>query len=85
MIRAHQIRLHPTAEQARYFARAAGTARFVFNWGLEHWIKGYQAGQQPTALKLKKAFNRIKAEQSARAGVPAKPMPENERCGYALG
>jgi putative transposase len=63
MIRAHKIRLHPTAEQASYFARAAGTARFVFNWGLEHWIKGYQSGQQSTALGLKKAFNAIKAEQ----------------------
>ncbi len=63
MIRAHKIRLHPTAEQASYFARAAGAARFVFNWGLEHWIKGYQTGQQPTALSLKKAFNAIKGEQ----------------------
>src|SRR5438552_3980912 len=63
MIRTHKIRLHPTAEQASYFVRAAGTARFVYNWGLEHWIKGYQIGQQPTALGLKKAFNAIKGEQ----------------------
>src|SRR2546430_2558219 len=63
MIRAHKIRLHPTAEQAHYFTRAVGTARFVFNWGLEQWIKGYQSGQQPTALRLKKAFNAIKGEQ----------------------
>jgi putative transposase len=34
MIKAHKIRLHPTPEQAKYFARAAGTARFVFNWAL---------------------------------------------------
>jgi hypothetical protein len=27
MIRAHKIRLHPTTEQANYFARAAGTSR----------------------------------------------------------
>lgn len=31
MIRAHKIRLNPTVEQANYFARAAGTSRFVFN------------------------------------------------------
>ena len=35
MMRAHRIRLHPTATQATYFARAAGTARFVWNWALE--------------------------------------------------
>ena len=34
MIRAHKIRLHPTAEQAISFAKAAGTARFVWNWAL---------------------------------------------------
>ena len=32
MIRAHKLRLHPTEEQMTYFARAAGTARFVWNW-----------------------------------------------------
>ena len=37
MIRAHKIRLNPTPEQANYFARAAGTSRFVWNWALEEW------------------------------------------------
>jgi putative transposase len=32
MLRAHKIRLHPTAQQQVYFAKAAGTARFVWNW-----------------------------------------------------
>jgi len=34
MIKAHKIRLNPTPEQAKYFARAAGTSRFVWNWAL---------------------------------------------------
>ena len=63
MIRAHKIRLHPTAEQGNYFARAAGTARFVWNWALAEWNRQYEAGEKPTALKLKKQFNEIRREQ----------------------
>jgi putative transposase len=63
MIKAHKIRLYPTPEQANYFRRAGGVARFVFNWGLAEWRKQYEAGGQPSALKLKAAFNAIKHEQ----------------------
>jgi putative transposase len=57
MIKAHKIRLHPTPEQAVYFAKAAGTGRFVWNWALAEWNRQYEAGEKPTALKLKKQFN----------------------------
>src|SRR5438105_40560 len=63
MIKAHKIRLHPTPEQANYFARAAGTSRFVWNWALAEWNRHYEAGEKPTALKLKKQFNEIRREQ----------------------
>jgi putative transposase len=63
MIKAHKIRLHPTPEQANYFARAAGTARFVFNWALAEWKREYEAGEKPSALALKKQFNAIRREQ----------------------
>src|SRR5690349_21872361 len=63
MIRAHKIRLHPTPEQANYFARAAGIARFVWNWALAEWNRQHEAGEKPTALKLKKQFNAIRREQ----------------------
>lgn len=63
MIKAHKIRLHPTPEQATYFAKAAGTARFVWNWGLAEWNRQYEAGEKPTAFKLKKQFNAIRREQ----------------------
>ena len=62
MIKAHKIRLHPTAEQQVYFAKAAGTARFVWNWTLAEWNRQYEAGEHPTALKLKKQFNAIRRE-----------------------
>jgi putative transposase len=63
MIKAHKIRLHPTPEQANYFARAAGTARFVFNWALAEWKRQYEAGEKSSALALKKQFNAIRREQ----------------------
>jgi putative transposase len=63
MILAHKIRLDPTQEQAVYFRKAAGTARFVYNWGLAEWRRRYQAGEKPTALNLKKTFNAIKRDQ----------------------
>jgi putative transposase len=63
MIKAHKIRLHPTPEQAVYLAKAAGTARFVWNWALCEWNRQYEAGEKPTALKLKKHFNEIRREQ----------------------
>ena len=62
MIKAHKIRLHPTSEQAVYFAKAAGTARFVWNWALAEWNRQYEAGKKPTALQLKKQFNEIRRE-----------------------
>src|SRR5436190_2135985 len=62
MIKAHKIRLHPTPEQAVYFAKAAGTARFVWNWALAEWKRQYEAGEKPTAFKLKKQFNEIRRE-----------------------
>ena len=63
MIKAHKIRLHPTQEQQGYFVKAAGTARFVWNWALAEWNRQYEAGEKPTAFKLKKQFNEIRREQ----------------------
>ena len=63
MIRAHRIRLNPTPEQATYFAMAAGTRRFTYNWALAEWTRQYKAGEKPSALKLKKQFNALKRDQ----------------------
>ena len=60
MIRAHQIRLNPTSEQENYFYKAAGTARFAYNWAVEQWR--IVEGKKPSANILKKRFNAIKAE-----------------------
>src|SRR5579863_7333833 len=59
----HKIVLKPTQEQAEYFQKAAGTSRFVWNWGLAKWNEQYQAGQKPNAMALKKHFNAIKYQE----------------------
>jgi putative transposase len=63
MILAHQIALDLTADQERYCCRAAGTARFTYNWALAEWRRQYQAGAKPTAAQLKTQWNAIKHAQ----------------------
>jgi putative transposase len=63
MIKAHKIRLHPTPEQEEYFRKAAGTARFCYNWARAEWERQYEAGEKPSALKLRTQFHAIRKEQ----------------------
>ncbi len=65
MLLAHRIRIDPTLEQRDYFARAAGTARRVWNWALAEWQRQAAAGGKPNAMALKKQFNRIKYSDPA--------------------
>ena len=44
---AHKIALDPTPEQQGFFQRAAGTARFTWNWALTEWQEHYQKGEKP--------------------------------------
>jgi len=43
-----------------YFARAAGAARFTWNWALAEWDRRYAAGEKLNGQALKAAFNAIK-------------------------
>lgn len=63
MIKAHKIRLHPTTEQAIYFAKGVGTARYAFNWAVAEWKRQYEAGEKPSALKLRTQFHALRREQ----------------------
>ena len=68
MILAHKIALDPAPEQAIYFARAAGTARFAWNWALGRWQeeyalwKEYQCGPKPSETSLRRELNALKPE-----------------------
>jgi putative transposase len=65
MIKAHKIRLNPSPEQELYFRKAAGTARFVYNWGLVEWRrhKAAHPGQEHGVMAIKKDFNALKGQQ----------------------
>jgi putative transposase len=60
MLLSHRIRIDPTPEQRDYFARAAGTARRVWNWALAASLRHVASGGKPNAMALKKQFNAIK-------------------------
>ena len=63
MIRAHVIALDPTVKQAIHFARACGVARFSYNWALGEWKRQYEAGEKPSANKLKAQWNAIRGKE----------------------
>jgi putative transposase len=56
MHKAHRIRLNPTAEQERGFLRAAGIARFAWNWALDEYRRRKEAGEPIDWNAIKKAF-----------------------------
>ena len=63
MLLADKIALDPNAAQRLYFARAAGTARFAYNWALAEWQKQYKAGGKPSEVSLRRQLNAVKREQ----------------------
>jgi putative transposase len=73
MLLSHRIRLDPLPAQRDYFARAAGTARRVWNWALAEWQRQAAAGEKPNAMALKKAFNRIKYSDPAWLDADGQP------------
>jgi putative transposase len=69
MLIAHRIALDPNNAQATYLARAAGTARFAYNWALAEWKRQYEAWTsdnhqpKPSQAALRRQLNAIKREQ----------------------
>jgi putative transposase len=62
MLRVHKIALDPNNVQETFFKKAAGCARFAFNWALEQWNKRHEAGEKPNEAALRREFNAIKAD-----------------------
>jgi putative transposase len=66
MLMAHKIALDPNNKQATYFARAAGCARFAYNWALAEWGRQYEAWKadpakiKPNQMSLRRKLNGIK-------------------------
>ena len=66
MLIAHKITLDLNDKQATYMARAAGVARFAYNWALCEWQKQYEAWKadnglpKPTQQALRRRLNALK-------------------------
>ncbi len=69
MLIAHKIALDPNNAQATYFARAAGTARFAYNWALAERQRQYEAWKldnsqpKPSQTALRRQLNSVKGER----------------------
>jgi len=63
MLLAHKIALDPNRAQRLYFARAAGVARFAYNWALAEWQRQYKVGEKPNDVALRRELNAIKRER----------------------
>lgn len=69
MLIAHQIALDPNNAQATYLSRAAGVARFAYNWALVEWKRQYEASKldptlpKPSQAALRRQLNAVKHEQ----------------------
>src|SRR5438067_934964 len=59
MHKAHRIRLNPTPEQEAAFMRAAGVARFAWNWALTEYQRLKAAGQTVDWNEIKKTFRTL--------------------------
>ncbi|MCD5417375.1 transposase, partial [Candidatus Bipolaricaulota bacterium] len=80
MLLAHKIKLKPNNHQVTYFARAAGVARFTYNWALNRWKEQYEAGEKPSEkpseAMLRKQLNAIKAREFPWMGEVTKTAPQ---------
>lgn len=69
MLVAHRIRLDPNKSQRTHLVRAAGIARFAYNWALAEWGRQYAAWKteptlsRPSEAALRRQLNSIKRGQ----------------------
>ena len=69
MLIAHKIALDLNNAQTTYVVRAAGTARFAYNWALAEWQHQYEAWKldntlpKPSQAALRRQLNAIKRAQ----------------------
>jgi len=61
MILSHRIQLDPTVKQTVAFNKAAGCARYTWNWAVQEWEKTWhETGKSPNVNELKRKWNSCK-------------------------
>ena len=69
MILGHKIALDPNNMQETYSRKAAGTARFAYDWALDQWPQQYDAWKadfalpKPSDAALRRQLNAMKRDQ----------------------
>lgn len=66
-VRTQKIRIYPNKPQEQTLLQAIGTARYVYNWGLDAWLKQYEEfkkglAKRPRILELSRRWTREKPE-----------------------
>ncbi len=90
MILAHKIALDPNNVQETYFRKAAGTARFAYNWALAEWQRQYEAWKaDPTGLKpsdpaLRKQLNVRRPVSLDAGGYQERPTDGHQELGPSV-
>src|SRR5205809_7456727 len=59
MQKVHKIQLNPTPDQAQAFRRAAGVARFAWNWALCEYQRLKEAREPVDWNEIKKTFRAL--------------------------
>lgn len=75
VIRAYKFRLYPNTAQAQMLGRHFGTARYVFNWGLEQKSRAYSERQEKlSCFVLMNRLPELKAELTWLSEVNAQSL-----------
>lgn len=56
MIRVHKVKLNPTPDQRRYFAKCAADAHGTWNWALSRYMQARERGEKIDWNSFKKEF-----------------------------
>lgn len=66
-IKAYKYRIYPNKNQEIRIAKHFGCVRWVYNWGLNSKIKGYQeSGKSPSCFDLIKQVTQLKKQEETR-------------------
>ena len=58
MLMGHRIALDPNNAQSAHLFRAAGTARFAYNWALSEWKRQYERGRATILCRSRRSSDR---------------------------